>query len=169
MRSFTIIFAIFCLSAHVFAGGKEGPKMSLTFHLESNPDPGKRLTFKANTSKGLKHFRKIPEVGTSHIASFAPFASPHNNAEFGLIIKLNREGATKLSTFSSANLDAHLLVFLNGRPVDLLKVDGPVKDGILCVWKGVTSDDIRLADTLIPRIGQTEKEWKAKRKALKKK
>jgi len=168
MRYFIILCALFALGNFAQAGGKKPPKMSLTFHLESSPDPGKKLTFEANTLLGQKSFRRIPEIGTSHIEAYAPFPSPHNAAEFGLVLQLNRAGQTKLSTLTNQQRDANLLVFLNGRPIDILIINGPVKDGLICVWRGVSNNEIAAADAFLRRIGQTEKEWKASRKNKKK-
>jgi len=162
-----ILILLFSLSFS-YGSGKKAPPMSITFHLESNPDPGKKLTFKANTLLGPKHFRRSPEIRTSHIAAFTSFASPHNQNEYGLILKLNRDGQTALNRFTTQHKGAHILAFLNGRPVDILRVDRTVSDGIICIWRGVSAAEIKMADTLVPRIGEDPKKWKARLKKQKK-
>jgi hypothetical protein len=50
-----------------------------------------------------------------------------------------------------------------GRVVDALTIDQPVNDRVIIVWKGLTLDEIRELDKVLPRIGQ-EKEKKEKKK-----
>ena len=58
---------------------------------------------------------------------------------------------------------------INGQPHGVVRIDRPISDGILVIWKGVKLEHIRFYDETLPRIGESKKEWKERRKKEKKK
>ena len=143
-----------------FANGKKAPKIVVTFHLESPPDPGKKMTFEWQTSIGKKNFRVTSEFKTHEIVGQRPFPSPHSETEYGMIFQFDRDAKRRLAQLTTANKGKYLICFINGKPIDMLKIDQTVNDGIICVWRGLMPSDVHKADELVPRIGEDKATWK---------
>jgi len=164
MRKLFTLFFLFVLPSFCLANGDKAPDVVVTFHLESAPVPGKKMTFNWQTMVGRKHFRISSEFKTSDIVGHRPFPSPHVEDQYGMIFKFDRDAKRRLHQLTINNNGKHLIVFMNGKPVDMLKIDKPVDDGIICVWRGLLPSDVHKADKLVPRIGEDKKVWKKRRK-----
>ena len=65
---------------------------------------------------------------------------------------------------SAANQGKFLLVMVNGSVRDAVLIDKPVTDGLLVIWQRIGLAEVRAADGLMPRIGETPKDWKLRLK-----
>jgi len=151
----------------VFAKGKNAPQLVINFFLEQpNAHPGQKLTFEWMTAIGKKHFKVASEFKTDQIVAQRPFPSPHAETEYGMIFKLDRRGQEHLRilTADTRNHGSHLIVFMNNKPLDMLRIDKAIDDGLICVWRGLAPSDVHKADNLVPRIGEDAKTWKKRRK-----
>lgn len=77
---------------------------------------------------------------------------------------MNRAGRQRLAATTTANTGKMLLARLNGRTLDVVKIDKPINDGQLVIWQGVTAREIALMDSKMPRIGESAEEWKKRKK-----
>lgn len=161
-RIFLLLLVV--LPIAVSAKGKKAPKVAITFHLESNPIPGKKMTFKWPTSLGEKHFRRSSEFNTKEIIAQRPFPSPHVKTEYGMVFKFNKDATRRLESMTRNNPGKHLIIFVNGTPMDMVYIDRPVTDGMVCIWRGLLASHVHLADSLAPRIGEDAKKWKKRLK-----
>lgn len=156
------------LPATAFANGEKAPKVAITFHLQSAPEPGKKMTFKWQTALGPMHFRRTSEFKTTDIIGHRPFPSPHVDTEYGMVFKFNKDAQKRLQHMTTVNNGKYLIVFINGTPMDMLKIDKPVSDGIICVWRGLLPSHVHLADSLAPRLGEDKGVWKKRLKEAEK-
>ncbi len=149
------------------ASGKKSPPASVSFHLEGSAAEAPQFARAFNTVAGSKYFRKVPEISSKNIESFSPFPADDERT-YGLVFKLNEQGARRLNEITTMNQGKLLLSLVNGQPIGVVRIDKPVSDGILVVWSGITEQEIKLYDRIAPRIGEDPKAWKARLKKLKK-
>jgi hypothetical protein len=76
---------------------------------------------------------------------------------------LKESSGKRLTAVTTADQGKYMVCQAFGRVVDALTIDQPVNDRVIIVWKGLTLDEIRELDKVLPRIGQ-EKEKKEKKK-----
>ena len=87
-----------------------------------------------------------------------------NGDEYGLLFQLKDPAKRRLNALSLTNQGKYLLAQVNGRVVDGVLIDKPVDDGLIVIWKGITSDEVKMFDKVLPRIGDTGKGKKKKDK-----
>lgn len=166
MKHLMILIALLAPVA-VSASGKKTPPASITFHMEGSAAEAPKFARKVRTLAGEKYFRKVPEVATRDIVAFSPFPAD-DKTTYGLVFKLNKQAQRRLQAVTSANRGKLLLALVNGQAMGVVRIDKPVTDGMLVIWKGVTQAEVRKYDMLAPRIGESQKKWKARVKEMKK-
>ncbi|MDB9741521.1 hypothetical protein OAB00_01565 [Akkermansiaceae bacterium] len=147
-------------SGVIFANGKKADGVIINFFLETNKDPGKKLSFPWNTAMGELHFKRGAEFKTIDIESQRPFPSPHVDSEYGMMFKLDKDSTRRLSILTANNNGKHMIIFLNNKPLDMVVIDRQIDDGIICAWRGLSASDVHKADELTHRIGESKKDWK---------
>jgi len=150
------------------ANGKKTPPTAISFHLEGSASEAPKFARKIKTLAGDGYYRHVPEVSTKDIVAFSPFPADDNKT-YGLVFKLNTQGTRRLQATTTLHRDKLLLALVNGKAHGIVRIDKPVTDGMLVIWKGVRLDDLRLYDKILPRIGEDEKQWKKRLKEEKKK
>lgn len=139
------------------AGGKADEDAVISFHLETEEGENPKMVFPVQAGGKTRYFRRVPEIGTRDIAAFRPFPGDDDANTYGILFQLKGISSRRLSSFSNANQGKMLLATANGRPVDMVKIDEPVDDGFIVIWKGITEAEIRLYDKSWPRIGESKK------------
>lgn len=142
--------------------------MVLSFHLQGSQADGPKISVPQAVAGSQVFFRISPEISHKDVESFRPFPAD-DGVSYGLVFKLNATGARRLAAITNANRGSLLMARLNGRPIDVVEIDGTVQDGVLVIWQGITNREIAMADSMMPRTGQTVQEWKAEKKKNKKK
>ncbi len=166
MKHILLIFLL--LPSAILANGQKTPKTAISFHLEGEAAEAPKFARLVKTIAGEKYFRVVPEVSTKDIISFNPFPAD-DKATYGLVFKLNDKATRRLHSLSNLHQGKLLIALINGQARGVVNIDRPIKDGILVIWSGIQLQEIKLYDKALPRIGETEKEWKARLKAEKKK
>ena len=155
------IWLLCCLS--LMAGSKKDDRLVLQFNLQGAASDGPKMSVPQEVAGQQVYFRLSPEISTHDIESFRPFPAD-DGYSYGVLLKLNRTGAQRLAATTNANQGKLLMARLNGRAVDVVQINQTVSDGLLVIWQGVTAGEIAMADKMMPRIGQSAKEWKKQRK-----
>ncbi len=163
-----LIFLFPLMLTQVSANGKKGPVAAISFHVEGSQSEGPKFVRLVETLAGKRYFRKVPEISTHDIESFAPFPADDNKT-YGLLLKLNKRAAQRLYVSTNQNRGKYLLATINGQAVGVVRIDKPVTDGMLVIWRGVKQNEIKLYDQLAPRIGEDRKVWKKRLKYQQKK
>lgn len=164
MKLFLLLSFLF--TGFALAKGKQGQTVVINFFLEATNEDGGKLTFPWQTSVGKKFFKKGAVFKTDQIVAQRPFPSPHSETGYGMIFQFNKQASAHLQNLTADNRNhgKYIIVFINNKSLDMLRIDKEVKDGIICVWRGLAPSDVHLADKLVPRIGENVKEWKKRRK-----
>lgn len=158
------ILALWLLcSLSLMAGSKKDQQLVVQFNLQGSPTDGKKMSVPQEVAGKQVYFRLSPEISTRDIESFRPFPADDGHS-YGVLLKLNRAGAQRLAAMTNANRTKLLMARVNGRPLDVVEIDRTVNDGLLVIWQGITTREIGMADKMMPRIGQTMKEWKKEKK-----
>ena len=88
--------------------------------------------------------------------AFSPFPSD-DQTSYGMIIQLKESSGKRLTAVTTANQGKLLICQAFGRVVDAVIIDEPVNDRVIVIWKGLTLDEIREIDKVMPRIGDNKK------------
>ena len=153
----------FLSSLLLLAGGKKDERLVIQFNLEGDASDGPKMGVGQDVAGKQIVFRVSPEIATKDVESFRPFPS-EDGITYGLLLKMNRAGRQRLAATTTANTGKMLLARLNGRTLDVVKIDKPINDGQLVIWQGVTAREIALMDSKMPRIGESAEEWKKRKK-----
>ena len=151
------VLAMFAMCASVHAGGNAEEDPMVTFHIETAQAENPKLVFPLEVGGKTRYFRRMPEIAVRDIQAFRPFPGDDGANTYGVIFQLKNNAARRLNNITTANQGRMLLAMTNGRPVDMVRIDQPVDDGFIVIWKGVTEADIRTYDKDLPRIGEEKK------------
>lgn len=145
------------------AGGKKPPQMQLSFHLEGSELEGPNRVFPQLTAGKTVYYRHTPELTLNDVSAFRPFPS-EDPSGYGVVLELKSRSARRLHSIASTNNGKYLLAVVNGQVRDAVLIDQPAADPYIIIWQRITPAEIRIADTVMPRIGEDPKVWKERMK-----
>ncbi len=151
-----LAFAIVTPSA--FAMGKRPEKNRLTFHLQGDVSDGPKMVFPLPMGSKKRYFRKSPITFTKEIVSLKHFVA--DDGTFGATFSFDKAAAGRIAALTTSNQDKWLVAMLNGRPVDAVFIDKPIRDGRLVIWQGIKQVEIIRFEYAMPITGETTKQWK---------
>jgi hypothetical protein len=144
------------------AGGKAGEVGMVTFHLETEAGGNPKMIFSQMDNGKPRFFLRLQEISIKDITAFCPFPAGEGD-EYGLVFQLKESGRRRLNVLSLSSQGKYLLAQANGRFVDCVMIDKPVEDGFIVIWRGITLDEVKLFDKVLPRIGDNGKDKKKKK------
>jgi len=166
MRWISLLLLLAFISTPAFAKGKKPKKITVSFHVEGQQTDNPKMVFPAQAPGSLKYFQRVPAVRTDEILSFTPF--PDEDGSFGATFTYNSVGKNRLSAVTNQNRGKWMIAVVDGRPCNVVMINDTVKDGVLVIWKGMKHSEIARLDQMIPRTGESQADWKARKKAIKK-
>lgn len=125
----------------------------VTFHLETEAGDNPKVIFPHEFLGKERFFRKVPEITSKDFEAFDPFPS-EDQTSYGVLIKLKGGASKRLTAVTTASQGKYMVCQAFGRLVDGLMIDQPVSDGKIVIWKGLTLEEIRELDKVIPRMGE---------------
>lgn len=144
------------------AGGAKPPPVTIRLHCEGSATDGPSFVTELQLADGRKiPIRKVPAVNERDIRAFYPF--PGNDGLPGAYFRLDAHGAHKLQQLAIEDKGRTAVVLVNGRPAAVLKISGPVDDGILYVPGGLLPQEILQLERHFPVIGRESESGKKKR------
>lgn len=168
MRLFLLIALSLLSIIPAHASGKKQPPISITFHLVTENNDGKKFTIPVDTPHGKRFIERTPIIGTSDIIAYHAFPSPHNEEFYGVSLQLNKVGANRLRAISGNNMGAWIAASINGNVVDMIHIDKPVDGRVITIWRNIDAPTLQLCDSLIPKIGESKEDWEKRRKLIEK-
>lgn len=148
---------IFAAPPTLMAAGKADNKASLSFHIETEATDNPKMIFPHALNNGqTRYFRRLPEISTKDVASYAPFPSDTGDG-YGAVFRLRDSAGKRLSALTNINQGKWLVAQVNGRIVDAVLIDQPINDSILVVWRGITLADLTIFDKSTKRSGEDGK------------
>lgn len=154
-----LMLAVLVFIPSAFASGKKEPKVSVTFHLETDATDNPKMIFPQQANGQRRFFRRLPEISTKDILSFSPFPSEVDGG-YGIAVKLKSSAVNRLAAVTNANQGKWMISQVNGHVLDGFFIDKQIDDGVLVIWKGITLADIALLDEELPRAGEEGKKKK---------
>lgn len=168
MRSLITLLITLFIVTNVHAKGKKLAPVSIAFYAESTDLQSKKFSVEIDTPQGKRFMSKVPIIVTSDITHFHTFQSPHNPALLGATFQIDRDGAQRLKVASAQGRGNWILCTVNGVVVDMLRIDKQVDGRVITIWRGLDPEIEKICNQLIPRIGETDKQWKERLKLEKK-
>ena len=161
-RLILALLAISMALPSAFAMGKRPEKNRLTFHLEGAVSDGPKMVFPLPMGNKKRFFRKSPLTFTKEIVSLKHFVTA--DGSYGATFSFDKAANGRIAALTTQNQGKWLVAMLNGRPVDAVYIDRPVRDGRLVVWQGIKQVEIIRFEYAYPLTGESQKEWKARLK-----
>ncbi|MBC7980208.1 MAG: hypothetical protein H7Y36_06570 [Armatimonadetes bacterium] len=114
------------------------------------------MIFPQEVAGNQRFFRRIPEIASRDFVAFTPFPADDQES-YGIVFQLKDNARRRYAAVTSVNQGKWLVCQAYGRLVDGVLVDGPVDDGVIVIWKGLTLEEIHELDKGLPRIGEKKK------------
>ena len=158
-----------CLAVVAFAASARGSGKSggpyIGIHAEGDVHDGPKMVRPAMINGKTHYFRISPEVVTRHFNAFHAFVA-QDGASYGAALRLNEEGMRALEVMVTMNQGRLARTIVNGKPLDVIRIDRPGQDGYFIVWGGLDAADLKLMSKKLERLDgglPGEKEKKKKR------
>ncbi len=165
MKAALLLMLTALLTATALCNGKKTPPMTVSFHVETTGLSSKELTFRQDTSLGPKDFEKVPLLQTTDFIAANPFASPDDKNSYGVIFQMKPVVANRFQHLSNLHRGKYLIAMVNGRVIDLIRINQTNPDDKICIWRNVNLHEVHALNAIVPKIGEEEKAWKARIKA----
>lgn len=150
---------IVAAAALACAAGAKKPVLDLRVHAEGTEAEAPTFAIPATLLNGKPAFlQRMPLVSQNEIEAVYPFAAADGSQ--GIYLKLGQHGLRLLQQHTMSQQGKTLVVMLNGRMVSNLLVDRPIDDGIVCIPRGLSQEDVALLTSAFPVIGQEGKKKK---------
>lgn len=146
---------LFALSAYAWAGGDK-KIAQVSFHVETDANDNPKMIIPYELLGKERYFRRMPEISSKDFVAFNPFPSD-DQASYGVLFQLKDGSGKRLTAVTTANQGKWLICQAFGRVVDAVIIDQPVNDRAIVIWKGLTLEEIRELDKVLPRIGEKKK------------
>lgn len=158
--------ALLCLC--FVAAAKKPPAVTFRLHGETTERDG--AIFASPVAVGNPPVQvfveKVPLVSEREVHSFYPFESPAGG--WGIYFQLDNHGTKGLEALTTSRQGRFMVAFLNGRPLVRLHVDRPIRDGIVMIPSGISTDEVRAIGQAFPLIGEGETASKQRQKVERK-
>ncbi len=146
---------LFAFTSFAWAGGDK-KLAQISFHAETEASDNPKMILPYDFLGKERYFRRMPEISSKDFVAFSPFPSD-DQTSYGMIIQLKESSGKRLTAVTTANQGKLLICQAFGRVVDAVIIDEPVNDRVIVIWKGLTLDEIREIDKVMPRIGDNKK------------
>lgn len=146
---------LFSLTTFVSAGGDK-KIAQISFHTETEATDNPKMILPYQLAGKERYFRRMPEISSKDFVAFNPFPSD-DQTSYGILIQLKESSGKRLTAVTIENQGKFLVCQAFGRVVDAVMIDKPVNDRVIVIWKGLTLDEIRELDKVMPRIGEEKK------------
>lgn len=159
MKLLTALLALAALlsfAPSAIAGGDKGKAVRVSFHIETEGTDNPKMIFPHEMFGKQRFFRRIPEVSSKDLVAFSPFPA-EDQASYGAVFQLKDVARRRLAAVTADNIGKWLVCQAFGRIVDGVMVDGPVDDGAIVIWRGLSLEEVHEIDKAMPRIGENKK------------
>ncbi|MEI7865397.1 MAG: hypothetical protein WCI38_08500 [Chthoniobacterales bacterium] len=153
VRLALVVAALFC------AAGAKKPVIDLRIHGQGSESEAPSFAIPATLLNGRQVFlQRMALITQSEVEAIYPFTAADGSQ--GIYLKLGAHGSRLLQQHTTTKKGEMLVAMLNGRMVSNLLIDRPIEDGIVCIPRGLSPDDIALMETVFPVVGQEDKKKK---------
>ncbi len=150
----------------LYAGGKKIEENRITFHVQGVAAEVPKMAFPKIVKGRQYYFRRSPEASSLDVQAYRPF--PAADGTFGMTLQLNPVAGRRMAAITSQHIGKWMLCIVNGRAVDAVTINAPVRDNMLVIWQGLHLVEVQKMSLQVPLIGETNEDWKKRTKELKK-
>ena len=163
----SLILTLLAAAPVAHAGGKSAAPY-VGIHAEGDEYEGPKLVRPGVVNGTTHYFRVSPEVVTRHFEAFHAFVA-EDGASYGVALRLTEEGKRAMTVMCSMNQGRFARTIVNGRALDIIRIDKPGQDGYFIVWGGLDAADLKLLAKKLKRLdsgvpGEDVKPEKKKRR-----
>lgn len=102
-------------------------------------------------------YRKLPILNHEHIESYHSFMDMQTGS-YGVVFTFKKEWALRLYSESVERPGKLILPIVAGYAFQPVRIDGPIRDGKLVIWRGLTGYDLKqIARDIRPEDPELEK------------
>jgi preprotein translocase subunit SecD len=153
---YRFLATLLLLVCPALAGDKKGKNIAVSFHMETDANNNPKNIYTQTVAGKVRYFQKAPDITSKDIVAFSPFLAD-NGVDYGAVFRLRASAASRLENITAANQGRMLAAVVNGRFVDNVIIDQPIKDGFIVIWNGIQDAELKEYDKLVPRIGKEKK------------
>jgi hypothetical protein len=141
---------VFILLAPLLISMGKKEEFSITFHSQGSDTDMPKTIFPFVLDGRSLIFKILPEISQRNIAAYHSFPSPTGGN--GLTLQLDFRGKQNLDLITRTRNGEYLLALVNGQPVDYVRIDQVVSNGMITIWQGVPDSVIAALAKKHPRI-----------------
>lgn len=163
------LLCLLALGSLLCAGATPKPApMIFRMHVETNARDGDVFTLPLTVGNPPRQLtvEKMPMITEREVKAFHPFPSPAGQG-MGAYFQLDAHGTNALEQITFSKRDQYLVAVFNGRPLARMKIDRPIKDGIVYVPGGIFPEEIQQMGRRLPLIGESPAQTKLRQKSRK--
>jgi preprotein translocase subunit SecD len=166
MLRFAVVLMLLVSGSVCLGSAKKPPPMSFRMHVESHSRDGDTFTLPLTVGNPPRQItvEKMPMITEREVKAFHPFASPGGQG-VAVYLQLDAHGQNALEQITTSKRDQYLVTVFNGRPLARMKIDRPIRDGIVYVPGGIFPEEIQQMGLRLPLIGESPQETKKRQKA----
>ncbi len=142
----TLLPALLCLGA-----GKKAKQIVVSFHLEAPAEEAPKFAIPVKLGSQMRQyfFRRTPEFTQKDVAYYYPFMA-ENGTTFGVGFKLTPKASEELKGMALNNQGKLLGIRIAPTHYSAVIIDRPDTPGVITVWEGLTQEDLKTLDEVIP-------------------
>lgn len=106
--------------------------------------------------------QKMPVATEKDISGFYAFPTP--DGTHGAYFQLGAHGRNTVENTTSTEIGGYLAAIIDGRGVIKLRIDRPVRDGLLVIPSGLTNTEVMKLGQRFPIIGETPSQAKKRQR-----
>ncbi|MFV0415503.1 MAG: hypothetical protein ACK5NG_03970 [Chthoniobacterales bacterium] len=141
--------------ALIFVAGTLKPSsVTVRFQLVAGSNDQDPFVTRGKTANGEPvSLQKMPVVTERDIQGFYAFPTP--DGTHGAYFQLGAHGRNTVENVTSTELNSYLVALVDGRGVVKLRIDRPVRDGLLVIPSGLTNLEVMKLGQRFAIIGET--------------
>ncbi|HEX2749228.1 MAG TPA: hypothetical protein VHM91_14570 [Verrucomicrobiales bacterium] len=145
-----ILSALLLLTSLAHAGNKSSGAY-IGLHAEGDEVDGPKMV-RPNVIDGQTHYFRIsPELAIRHFDSFRAFTA-EDGSSYGAALHLNDEGQRAMTVLCSTSRGRLARTIVNGKALDIIRIDRSGDDGFFIIWSGLSADDLKLIGKKLKRL-----------------
>lgn len=131
--------------------GKKTQAIVVSFHLEAPMEEAPKFAIPVKLGSQLRQyfFRRTPEFTEKDVAYYYPFMSK-SGTTFGVGFKLTPKATEELKGLALNNQGKLLGIRIAPTHYSAVIIDRPDTPGVITVWEGLTQEDLKTLDKVIP-------------------
>lgn len=141
----------------LLAGARKPPAPAIRLHVETHAADGEifSLPVRVGNPPRQLHVERMPMITEREVAAIYPFQARDGSGTFGIYLQLDNHGSKAVQQITTEKRHALIVPIINGRPVSVLRMDRPVRDGIISIPGGITGEELFALGQAHPIIGES--------------